>query len=57
MMVKTDNHFKICLEREKRKNNELKGLVNKLQSKCKDVNSLIERSFKEVDQLGSEENR
>jgi len=33
MMMKTDNHFKLCLEREKRKNTELKGVVGRVQAK------------------------
>jgi len=31
--MKTDNHFKLCLEREKRKNTELKGVVGRVQAK------------------------
>lgn len=52
MMVKTDNHFKLCLEREKKKNNELKALISRLQAKVTEVGLLIDRTHKEIGKLG-----
>ena len=39
--MKTENHFKVCLEREKRKNTELKGLIGKLQAKNKEIGRIV----------------
>ena len=52
MLMKTENHFKICMEREKRKNAELKGMVGKLQTKYKEIGFLIDKSLKEIDKDG-----
>ena len=46
---KTEGHFKVCLEREKRKNSELKGLVARLQGKVKDASQGVDKCLSEVE--------
>ena len=40
------------MEREKRKNAELKGVVGKLQAKYKEIGVLMDKSLKEIDKDG-----
>jgi hypothetical protein len=47
MVLKTDNHVKLCLERERRKNAELKSVVARLHSTIREVNAFVERALKE----------
>lgn len=47
MVLKTDNHVRLCLERERRKNQELKAIVAKLHLKIKETNALIESSLRD----------
>jgi hypothetical protein len=57
MEIKTENHFKICLDREKRKNVELKSLVGKLQTKHKQIHQLIEKYAENAAKGGFETDR
>ena len=43
--MKTDNHYKICLEREKRKVAQLKGIISKFQTKNKDICFLVDKTL------------
>jgi hypothetical protein len=43
--LKTDNHFRLYLDRENRKNLELKGIVAKLHNKIKEVNCYIDKTI------------
>ncbi len=47
MLLKTDNHIKLCLERERRKNAELKSVVARLHNTIREVNAFMERALKE----------
>lgn len=45
MLLKTDNHIKLCLDRERRKNAELKSLVARLHATVREVAAFIERAL------------
>lgn len=45
IIMKTDNHYKICLEREKRKVAQLKGIISKFQTKNKDICFLVDKTL------------
>ena len=57
MMMKTDNHFKLCLEREKRKNTELKGVVGRVQAKNEQIRALVEQALKRKSQKSGSSER
>ena len=44
----TENHLKLVIEREKRKNKELKNSLVKAQNKCVEVNLFLEKVLKEA---------
>jgi hypothetical protein len=47
MLLKTDNHIKLCLDRERRKNAELKSIVARLHATVREVAAFIERAVRE----------
>lgn len=48
MIVKTEAHLKLCFERQKRKNGELKSHIANFNNKIKQIGFLIQMNKKDI---------